>query len=97
MKNGNKISVKGKDSEEILNEKQCAVLLDKHKRRVYLWRGSSSGTKDRFAAAHLAENLNSREFGGAGKIVQNDKTIKDSASSATIEDMSRSKIRSIGI
>lgn len=95
LRNGNKISVKGKTIEEIFKEDNCVVFLDIDRREVFLWKGSNSVTKDRFSAAHLANSLDEREFGGAGSIIQTENVIKKSVASSDIKNIPKRKIRGI--
>lgn len=96
LRNGKTISVKEKAENEVFDPHQCAVFLDKDQRKIFLWKGSESGMKDRFSAAILADNLDKRIFGGAARVIQDDSAVEN-AISMKLEDIPQSIIRKIGI
>lgn len=97
LKNGEKVTVEEKNANELFSEGQCAVFVDNTKKEIFLWKGKKSHARDRFSAAHLAENLDKREFGGAGRIIQDAKRIKKTIASSEIEDIPQGILRSSGI
>ena len=76
IKEGKTESAVGKPPHTILRDENCVVIYDDNSRKIYLWVGQNSDIKSRFLASRLATIIRNREFGGAGRVIQNPDEIR---------------------
>lgn len=92
LKNGCKITIEERSTNEILDEEQCAIFINEDNKSILLWKGRQCEREDRLLATKMAVTLVKTEYGGVGKVIHDKEAIEESVSSATLVDLPKKKL-----